>query len=202
MASTSAASASRPRSSAGLTIKTSSATFSAQHPELFQAPRDGLTLVGDAPVLVAQYRRIKGSPAEAAEALLGELLAVLPEGSVHGARVTGSGGRLVGPALDAAFENEFKAITRGISALHPETHTIFEIGGESSKYIRLESSEPRLRRHHRLPTNGECAAGTGSFLDQQAPRCSTPWRRWATSCSAPPCAARIAGRCSSSPRAT
>jgi hypothetical protein len=38
----------------------------------------------------------------------------------HGARVTGSGGRLVGPALDATFENEFKAITRGIGALHPD----------------------------------------------------------------------------------
>ena len=142
----------------------------AQHPGLFEAPRDGLTLVGDAPVLVAQYRRIKGSPAEAAEALLGEILAVLPEGSVHGARVTGSGGRLVGPALDAAFENEFKAITRGISALHPETQTIFEMGGETSKFIRLESIGLGCAGIADYQTNGDCAAGTGSFMDQQASR--------------------------------
>jgi len=142
----------------------------AQHPELFEAPRDGLTLVGDAPVLVARYRRIKGGPAEAAETLLGEVLAVLPEGSIHGARVTGSGGRLVGAALDAAFENEFKAITRGISALHPETQTIFEMGGETSKFIRLEASDLGCPGIVDYQTNGDCAAGTGSFMDQQASR--------------------------------
>jgi predicted CoA-substrate-specific enzyme activase len=141
-----------------------------QHPELFQAPRDGLTVVGEAPMLVAAYRRIKGSPAEAAEALLNELLAVLPEGSVHGARVTGSGGRLVAPALDAAFENEFKAITRGIGVLHPETHTIFEMGGETSKFIRLEASDVGCAGITDYQTNGDCAAGTGSFMDQQASR--------------------------------
>ncbi len=141
-----------------------------RHPDLFQTPRDGLTVVGETPVLVAQYRRIKGSPAEAAETLLGELLAVLPQGSVHGARVTGSGGRLVGPALDAAFENEFKAITRGISALHPETQTIFEMGGETSKFIRLEGSDVGCPGITDYQTNGDCAAGTGSFMDQQASR--------------------------------
>ena len=141
-----------------------------RHPDLFQTPRDGLTLVEGRPVLVALYRRIKGSPAEAAEALLGELLAVLPEGSVHGARVTGSGGRLVGPALDATFENEFKAITRGIGALNPETQTIFEMGGETSKFIRLEAGDGGCAGIVDYQTNGDCAAGTGSFMDQQASR--------------------------------
>jgi predicted CoA-substrate-specific enzyme activase len=142
----------------------------AQHPDLFQQPPEGLTLVGDAPLLVAAYRRIKGSPAEAAETLLNEVLAVLPEGSVRGARVTGSGGRLVGQALDAAFENEFKAITRGIGALHPETRTIFEMGGETSKFIRLEASDVGCAGILDYQTNGDCAAGTGSFMDQQASR--------------------------------
>jgi predicted CoA-substrate-specific enzyme activase len=141
-----------------------------QHPGLFETPRDGLTVVGEAPVLVARYRRIKGSPAQATEALLGELLAVLPEGSLHGARVTGSGGRLVGSALDAAFENEFKAITRGLTALHPETHTIFEMGGETSKFIRLEPGDMGCAGIADYQTNGDCAAGTGSFMDQQASR--------------------------------
>ena len=141
-----------------------------RNPDLFQTPRDGLTVVDGAPVLVTLYRRIKGSPAEAAEALLGDLLGVLPEGSVRGARVTGSGGRLVGSALDASFENEFKAITRGISALHPETHTIFEMGGETSKFIRLEASDLGCAGIADYQTNGDCAAGTGSFMDQQASR--------------------------------
>ncbi len=141
-----------------------------RHPDLFQTPRGGLTLVEGRPVLVALYRRIKGSPAQSAEALLGELLAVLPDGSLHGARVTGSGARLVGAALDATFENEFKAITRGIGALNPETHTIFEMGGETSKFIRLETGDGACPGIVDYQTNGDCAAGTGSFMDQQASR--------------------------------
>ena len=63
----------------------------ADHPALFQTPADGLTAVEGRPVLVAEYRRIKGSPGEATQTLLGELLAVLPEGRIAGVRVTGSG---------------------------------------------------------------------------------------------------------------
>jgi len=142
-----------------------------RNPTLFEVPRDGLTMIGGAPLLVTRYQRIKGGPAEAAQALLGELLDVLPDGAIRGARVTGSGGRLVGQALDAAFENEFKAITRGITALCPQTRTIFEMGGETSKFIRLETAEgdlcPGIVDYQ---TNGDCAAGTGSFMDQQASR--------------------------------
>ncbi len=143
----------------------------ADHPALFQTPDGGLTAVEGRPVLVAQYRRIKGSPGEATQTLLGELLRVLPEGRIAGIRVTGSGGRLIGNALEASFENEFKAISRGISALHPGTRTIFEMGGETSKFIRLEvGEEARCAGIADYQTNGDCAAGTGSFMDQQASR--------------------------------
>ena len=49
----------------------------AQAPDLFQAPRSGLAMAGQRPVLVTRYRRIKGSPSEATRALLGELFAVV-----------------------------------------------------------------------------------------------------------------------------
>ena len=143
----------------------------AGHPDLFQVPRDGLTLVGDRPVVVTAYRRIKGSPAEATQTLLDELRAVLPEGALTGVRVTGSGGRLIGEALGAPFENEFKAIARGLASLHPGTRTVFEMGGETSKFIRLEAGcdgDPGGISDYE--TNGDCAAGTGSFMDQQASR--------------------------------
>ena len=142
-----------------------------EHPDLFQRPADGLQIVGGRPLLVAAYRRIKGSPAEATQTLLDELLAALPPDSVRGVRVTGSGGRLISEALGAAFENEFKAITRGIAALHPDTQTVFEMGGETSKFIRLEAAcEPGCAGIADYQTNGDCAAGTGSFMDQQASR--------------------------------
>jgi predicted CoA-substrate-specific enzyme activase len=142
-----------------------------RNPDLFQTPCEGLTMAEGRPVLVARYTRIKGSPAEATRALLDALLAVLPEDKIAGVRVTGSGGRLISQALEASFENEFKAITRGITALHPETQTIFEMGGETSKFIRLETGEEaRCAGIADYQTNGDCAAGTGSFMDQQASR--------------------------------
>ena len=143
----------------------------ARNPDLFQTPREGLTVAEGRPVLVSRYTRIKGGPGEATQALIDALLAVLPEDRIAGVRVTGSGGRLIGQALEASFENEFKAITRGISALHPETQTIFEMGGETSKFIRLENGdEARCAGIADYQTNGDCAAGTGSFMDQQASR--------------------------------
>src|SRR5665648_769808 len=142
-----------------------------RNPDLFQTPHEGLTVVDGRPVLVARYTRIKGSPGAATQALLDALLAVLPEGKIAGVRVTGSGGRLISQALEASFENEFKAITRGITALHSETQTIFEMGGETSKFIRLETGdEARCAGIVDYQTNGDCAAGTGSFMDQQASR--------------------------------
>ena len=143
----------------------------AERPDLFQSSRDGLTLVEGRPLLVTRYRRIKGSPAEATKRLLEELHHVVPAEVLRGVRVTGSGARLIAEALGAPFENEFKAIARGLSSLHPEAQTIFEMGGETSKFIRLDAS------HAGAPggisdyqTNGDCAAGTGSFMDQQASR--------------------------------
>ena len=141
------------------------------HPDLFQVPRAGLTIIDGRPLLVAAYRRIKGGPGEATRALVDELVAALPDGRIAGVRVTGSGGRLIGEALEASFENEFKAITRGIAVIHPETHTIFEMGGETSKFIRLEAvDEAGCAGIADYQTNGDCAAGTGSFMDQQASR--------------------------------
>jgi len=140
-------------------------------PGLFHLPSQGPAMVGDRPVLATRYRRIKGSPSEATQKLLDELLAVLPEGAVKGVRVTGSGGKLVGQALNASFENEFKAIARGMAGLHPDVVTVFEMGGETSKFIRLDTGRTVGRVGIAdYQTNGDCAAGTGSFMDQQASR--------------------------------
>jgi len=123
------------------------------------------------PVLATAYRRIKGNPTEAARQLLDEVLKALPQGTVTGMAVTGTGGRLLGKLLGVPYENEFKAIARAIGALHPDVTTVFEMGGETSKFIRLET-DPATGRIGIADygTNGDCAAGTGSFMDQQANR--------------------------------
>jgi predicted CoA-substrate-specific enzyme activase len=126
---------------------------------------------GSPPVLVTHYRRIKGSPVAAAGELLDEIRASVPEDLIQGVRVTGSGGRLIAERLHAAYENEFKAIVRAIGALHPEVSTVFEMGGETSKFILMDRDPATGRAGIAdYQTNGDCAAGTGSFMDQQANR--------------------------------
>ncbi len=73
--------------------------------------------------------------------------------------------------LGLTFENEFKAIARAMGALYPEARYVFEMGGETSKFIELEADAETGRTGIiDYQTNGDCAAGTGSFMDQQANR--------------------------------
>ncbi len=146
---------------------------------------------------VSDYRRIAGSPIQSAYDILSEIYDGVPEDAIEGIRVTGSGSRTIAKILGIYFENEFKAIAHMFSAFYPEVRTIFELGGESAKYIRLEESAGTpgtgIVDYDR---SGECAAGTGSFLDQQALRMGYSVEEIGNLVCEAGCAARIAGRCS------
>jgi predicted CoA-substrate-specific enzyme activase len=157
----------------------------AAHPGFQLAHLDG------APLALSEYRRIAGSPIQTTYDLLHEFYETVPEDRIEGIRVTGSGSRAIAKVLGLFFENEFKAIARTMGALYPQVRTVFEIGGESSKYIRLEGAS--IVDYDR---SGECAAGTGSFLDQQALRMQYSVEEAGQAACEAQCAARIAGRCS------
>lgn len=159
------------------------------------------------PLLYSRYRRTFGNPLQAANDLLDELHTVVPREQIEGIRVTGSGARFVAEALQARPENEFKAIARGVACAHPEIRTVFEIGGESSKFILLSPHKENsgfgnpgsllaARGILDYSTSGECAAGTGAFLDQQASRLKYRVEEIGQVVAGAKCAARIAGRCS------
>src|ERR1022692_2987336 len=154
-------------------------------------PELRLTARGDRPLALSDYRRISGSPIQSTYDLLQEFYEIVPEARVEGIRVTGSGSRTIAKVLGLFFENEFKAIARMIGTFYPQVRTVFEIGGESSKYIRLDGA--RILDYDR---SGECAAGTGSFLDQQALRMRYSVEEIGALVCTAGCAARIAGRCS------
>jgi predicted CoA-substrate-specific enzyme activase len=157
----------------------------AAHPEF------RMTSLGDRPLVLSDYRRIAGSPIQSTYDLLREFYDTVPDVAVEGMRVTGSGSRIIAKVLGLFFENEFKAMARMIGTFYPDVRTVFEIGGESSKYIRLENSS--ILDYDR---SGECAAGTGSFLDQQALRMQYSVEDVGNVVCTASCAARIAGRCS------
>jgi len=149
------------------------------------------------PLVLSEYRRIAGSPIQSTYDLLQEVYELIPEEQIEGLRVTGSGSRTIAKILGIYFENEFKAISRMLGSFHPEVRTVFEIGGESSKYLRLEEDPstgiPGIIDYDR---SGECAAGTGSFLDQQALRMGYSVEEIGSVVEEASTAARIAGRCS------
>jgi len=94
---------------------------------------------------------------------------VLPEGSVHGAASRLRLG-LVGPRSTPPSRNEFKAITRCISAL-PETQTIYEMGkARDVQVIRWRRPRPAAPATPTTNQRRNCAAGTGSFRDSSEPQ--------------------------------
>jgi len=147
-------------------------------------------------VYIGEYRRTRGRPIAAAAELLQQIAATLGQGRLDGLCLTGSGARLAGASLAADSVNEFKAIAAGLSAAGVEARTVFEMGGETSKYLRLSAASDGSYGIVDYATNGDCAAGTGSFIDQQAGRLKYAVEEIGPICLAAERAAQIAGRCS------
>ncbi len=103
--------------------------------------------------------------------VLGALDDVLPSSPlpVKGVAVSGSGGRLLSDALRVPYVNELVAQTAAVRHFYPQARTVIEIGGQDSKLLILEEQAGRLELSD-FSLNTQCAAGTGSFLEQQAGR--------------------------------
>jgi predicted CoA-substrate-specific enzyme activase len=149
------------------------------------------------PFAVTEYRRIRGKPVEAASVLLDDIFRVISPDEIRGVRICGSGGKLVSEIIHANRENEFRALARGVGFLYPSVATLFEMGGENSKFIRLErdssSGDVGIVDYEK---SGDCAAGTGSFLDQQASRLRFSIEEIGAIVTQIDTAPKIAGRCS------
>ncbi|MGB9618162.1 MAG: acyl-CoA dehydratase activase, partial [Desulfomonilaceae bacterium] len=89
---------------------------------------------------------------------------------IAGALLTGSGRGLLSTALGLPAINEITAHAVGARAVGPGIRTIIEIGGQDSKFIRIEPSDAATPRIAAFRMNEICAAGTGAFLDEQAQR--------------------------------
>ncbi len=125
------------------------------------------------------------------------VLEVLPD-SPMGAGITGGGGKPLSELLEGLFVNEVVALAKAMGRYHPQIRTVIEMGGEDSKFILLRYDR-RIKESiiEDFAMNTLCAAGTGSFLDQQAKRLGLSiekeFSQLALKSKNPP---RIAGRCS------
>ncbi len=118
-------------------------------------------------ILAHYYGKTAGSPLKA----LKKGLHILRESlgmpyNVAAVGTTGSGRYLAGDFVGAdTAVNEITAQARAAIELDPDVDTIFEIGGQDSKYIRVSNGTVID-----FMMNRACAAGTGSFLEEQAGR--------------------------------
>jgi predicted CoA-substrate-specific enzyme activase len=149
-------------------------------------------------ILEDHYDYVHGKPFEVLKKRLTYILKKYSSDAIKGIALTGTGGKLATELIGGVFVNEIIAQATSSGRLYPEARTVIEIGGEDSKLIILE--EDPENGHSRLvdfEMNSICAAGTGSFLDQQARRIGVPIEKEFGAMSLksvdPP---RIAGRCS------
>ncbi len=139
-------------------------------------------------VLERIYRRHKGHPFTVTFECLKELIQKYPNLKVV---FTGSAGKQMATSLGCVYVDELSAQALSTRRLYPEVKTIIEMGGEDSKLIILDGDNIKD-----FSLNSVCAAGTGSFLDQQAERLRLSIEEFselALKSKKPP---RIAGRCS------
>ena len=95
---------------------------------------------------------------------------------VSGAGTTGAGRKFIGRILGAdLILDEITAHARAAVELHPLVDTIIEIGGQDSKFTTLRDGRVTLS-----VMNNVCAAGTGSFIEEQAQRLNVPLADFAT----------------------
>jgi len=111
-------------------------------------------------IIDKEYRHTMGKPIEVTQTLLRILKDRLGDIiDIKGVATTGSGRMVVGDFLNAdLIIDEITAHARGAVEIDPLIDTVFEIGGQDSKYISISNTYPLD-----FDMNKVCAAGTGSF---------------------------------------
>jgi predicted CoA-substrate-specific enzyme activase len=116
-------------------------------------------------ILHKSYVPTQGKPIEVTQRLLRTIRdEVGRHVEIIGIATTGSGRNVVGDFLNVdLIIDEITAHARGAVEIAPDIDTIFEIGGQDSKYISISNAYPLD-----FDMNKVCAAGTGSFLHELA----------------------------------
>lgn len=146
------------------------------------------------PTLIVEklYIRTNGQPIEAVKQGMQTLLQKgYQTDQIMGVGATGSARILIGNILGAdVIKNEITAHAIAAITLYPDVRTILEIGGQDSKLIQIEDQVISD-----FAMNSVCAAGTGSFLDQQSFRLNIKIEDFGEYALRADQAVRIAGRC-------
>ena len=111
------------------------------------------------------FYRYKRHHARAREEMLNILRELLQEkGDIEvGISITGSVGMGISERYSFPFIQEVVAAAKAVYKKYPKILSMIDIGGEDAKIVFFEHGEPVDLR-----MNGNCAGGTGAFIDQMA----------------------------------
>ncbi len=148
-------------------------------------------------VVKNRYDLCHGKPFALLHKILSELTNNDEKVTFRTISITGTGGKLATELIGGRYINEIIAQSESVAHIHPKAKTIIEMGGEDSKLIFMDETINQSPQLSDFQLNTICAAGTGSFLDQQAKRLGVSIEKefgeLALKSKSPP---RIAGRCS------
>ncbi|NVM56223.1 MAG: hypothetical protein HWN66_21180 [Candidatus Helarchaeota archaeon] len=122
--------------------------------------------VSDDSIGASVYLRTLGNPILATKQCLNELMEQVGDNSIKIIQcgVTGSAREIVSVYLDNCRSfNEILTHARAATEEVPDVDTVFEIGGQDSKFISFLKGVPID-----YAMNEGCSAGTGSFLEESA----------------------------------
>ena len=113
-------------------------------------------------IVYSRYERHHAKIQEKLLALLSDIRTRLGDTEVT-LRLTGAVGMGIAERCRLPFVQEVVAATNYIARNHREVSTLIDIGGEDAKVVFLHEGEATDLR-----MNGNCAGGTGAFIDQMA----------------------------------
>ncbi len=118
--------------------------------------------------LAGFYTYTAGKPLSAVRSILEAIEDVFRQKNagvtITGIGTTGSGRKFIGKILNAdLIIDEITSHAKAAYELNPETDTIIEIGGQDAKFTLMQNGSVTFSQ-----MNNVCAAGTGSFLQEQA----------------------------------
>lgn len=124
----------------------------------------------DGEVVAGLYTRTAGRPIEAVQTIFEAIDDLAASFEFLGVGTTGSGRKFIGKIIgsDSALD-EITAHARAAYQLDHDVDTIIEIGGQDAKFTTLKNGMVTFSI-----MNNVCAAGTGSFIEEQAGKLSCP----------------------------
>ncbi len=126
------------------------------------------------------YTRTSGDPIVAAQAIFEACNSYIENKSIKfnfkSVGSTGSGRKFIGKLIGAdTILDEISAHARAAVDLDPDIDTIIEIGGQDAKFTTLRKGVVTFSQ-----MNTVCAAGTGSFIEEQALKLGVPLSEYAS----------------------